>query len=124
MRPEPTLAEIRALEERLHQPSVRRSREAVEALLAEGFVEFGASGRVYDRAEIIELLVSEAEEDDGDLTSSDYSLRPVSPDVVLLTYRTRRILGGNVRLCLRSSIWTHDGSRWKMLFHQGTVVPA
>ena len=40
------LNEIRSLEEALHRPEIRRSRKAVEGLLAEGFVEFGSSGRV------------------------------------------------------------------------------
>jgi hypothetical protein len=35
------LADIRALEEALHRTDVRGSRTAVEALLADGFVEFG-----------------------------------------------------------------------------------
>src|ERR1700704_331719 len=53
------LDEIRSLEEALHRPEVRRSREAVEGLLAEGFVEFGSSGTIYQREQIIDLLAQE-----------------------------------------------------------------
>ncbi|WDZ78779.1 DUF4440 domain-containing protein [Ensifer adhaerens] len=119
----PDLAHIRALEEALHRPAVRRSRAALEDLLAEGFVEFGASGSVYHRAEIIDLLVEENGEDTAELRTGDYRLTPISPDAVLLTYRTHRIeADGSQRHALRSSIWKWDGSKWQMLFHQGTIT--
>lgn len=92
------LAEIRALEETLHRPQVRRSRPALEALLADGFVEFGSSGTVYRRAEIIDLMVVEEDEPaDARLVASDYVLTPLGPDAVLLTYRTSRNMGAGGR---------------------------
>ena len=118
------VAEIRALEETLHRPQVRRSRPALEALLAEGFVEFGSSGTVYRRAEIIDLMVVEEEEPaDARLVASDYVLTPLGPDAVLLTYCTSRNMGaGGVRHVLRSSIWTRSAVGWRIAFHQGTVA--
>ncbi|TBB57034.1 DUF4440 domain-containing protein [Rhizobium ruizarguesonis] len=117
----PNLAEIQSLEEALHLPEIRRSREA-EALLADGFVEFGASGSVYDRATIIDLLAEESGGDYGDLRTSNYTLMPISNDAVLLTYETERSYrDGSKRRVLRSSVWKHDGGRWQMFFHQGTV---
>ncbi len=118
----PRLEEIQALEEILHRPETRRSREAVEALLAEGFVEFGASGSVYDRATIIDLLAQESGTDEGILQSSNYVLKTISNDAVLLTYVTERSYqDGSKRRVLRSSVWKHDGLHWQMLFHQGTI---
>ncbi|MCQ4632442.1 DUF4440 domain-containing protein [Shinella sp. CPCC 100929] len=118
------LDDIRALEEALHRPEVRCSREAVETLLAEGFVEFGSSGTIYRREETIALLAEEGDEtDDGALEAGDYCLKPISGDAVLLTYRTCRTRrDGSQRHVLRSSIWKHDGHRWQMMFHQGTVA--
>ncbi|MGO4624703.1 DUF4440 domain-containing protein [Ensifer sp. 2YAB10] len=121
--PLPHLTEIRMHEEALHRPEIRRSRAAVEALLAEGFVEFGASGTVYHRAEIIELLLQEDEADGGKLLTDDYRLTAIAPDAVLLTYRTHRVESdGSERHVLRSSIWKRTGAKWQMLFHQGTVT--
>lgn len=121
--PFPQLDDIRALEESLHRTEARRSRAALENLLAEGFVEFGASGAVYHRAEIIDLLLQEDDEDDGELRADNYRLTAISPDAVLLTYRTHRIeADGSQRHALRSSIWKWDGTKWQMLFHQGTVT--
>ncbi len=116
------LSEIRVLEEALHRPEIRRSRTAVEELLSEDFVEFGSSGAICRRNEIIDLLVQESE-DPGELLAYDYSLSIISSDAVLLTYRTRRTReDGFERHVLRSSIWKHSEIGWQMLFHQGTVI--
>ncbi|MEP9374542.1 DUF4440 domain-containing protein [Mesorhizobium sp. KR1-2] len=116
--------QIRALEEALHRPEVRCSREAVQELLAEGFVEFGSSGAVYRRDEVIDLLAQEQDcSDDSELSAFDYSLTPISVDAVLLTYRTRRKeRQGREWHALRSSIWKRTGTRWQMVFHQGTLT--
>ena len=118
----PHLAEIQALEEALHRAETRGCREAVDGLLASEFLEFGASGTVYDRETMIDLLAQESGGDDGDLQASHYNLMSISHDAVLLTYRTKRSYpDGTTRRVLRSSIWKHDGRRWQMLFHQGTI---
>ena len=117
------LDEIRRLEETLHCHDTRRSSAAVEALLTEDFIEFGSSGRVYNQREMIELLAQE-KKDDTTLVATDYLLRSISADAVLLTYRTcRRMANGSERSVLRSSIWQRGCGGWKMLFHQGTVSP-
>ena len=120
--PEIRIEDLRALEESLHRSEIRRSREALEDLLADGFGEIGASGTVYRRDVMIGLLLQEDDSaDNGELHSGNYALTPISADAALLTYRTwRRQADGSERHVLRSSIWKHDGRRWQMLFHQGT----
>ena len=120
--PPPKLADIRSLEEALHRPEVRRSRETLEALLSEQFVEFGASGAVYNRATIIDLLIQENDSDNDDLRATNYALMSISHDAVLLTYESERTQNdGSKRYVLRSSIWKRNDDRWQMLFHQGTI---
>ncbi|NOV21181.1 DUF4440 domain-containing protein [Ensifer adhaerens] len=119
---DPNFAEIQFLEEALHRPSVRHSRIAIEALLAEDFIEFGASGRVYRRAEVINLLSQGEDETDSILRTSNYALAPISQNAVLLTYQSHLTYrDGSERSALRSSIWKHDGKKWQILFHQGTM---
>jgi len=121
LRERPDLSVIQPLEESLHRPDIRRDRQALEQLLAEGFVEFGASGTRFDRTTIIKLLLNEAD-DGGELRAFDYDLTPISDDAALLTYATERTAqGGSKRQVLRSSLWVRDGDSWRMLFHQGTV---
>ena len=50
--------QLRRMEEALVDPEVRRSVEVMESLLHPDFVEFGASGRIFTRASIIDLLCS------------------------------------------------------------------
>ena len=124
MSSEPSLEEIQSLEVALHRPEVRRSREALEALLAEGFSEIGSSGRVYDRTTVIDYLTRESESDEGDLRAENFALQAISDDAVLLTYETVSSAQNDSKRCvLRSSIWKHNGRNWQMLFHQGTIRP-
>jgi hypothetical protein len=52
------------------------------------------------------------------------SVKPISNDAVLLTYETERSYpNGSKRRVLRSSVWKHDGLKWQMFFHQGTIRP-
>lgn len=113
------LAMIRMLEEQLHDPDVRRSAQLTGVLLADDFVEFGSSGRVYHRADMIEALASETREPAEAMLSWDYRLTRLSQDVALLTYKTK----AGARHSLRSSIWRHADGRWQLVFHQGTRVP-
>ena len=113
---------FRSLEEALHRPDVRRSRDDLDALLAECLVEIGQSGRLYDRETIINSLLAEpGDGPNGTITSTDFAARLISTDVVLLTYRTQRTLPNDeTRQTLRSSIWRLNDGKWQMLFHQGT----
>lgn len=112
---------IRSLEEELFKPSVRRSPEMVGRLLAEDFVEFGRSGRIYDRALTLSSLAAEDAADGSTPTATDFLLRSLAENVVLLTYRScRQDADGNTTHSLRSSIWKFADGRWQMLFHQGT----
>ena len=48
-------AMFRELEERLLQPDVRSSAEEIAKLLADEFIEFGSSGRVFNKHHVIEV---------------------------------------------------------------------
>lgn len=120
------MAFFRSLEQSLHRPEVRRSRKAVGESLADDFIEFGSSGSVYDKPTILDALANEpASSSDMAIESSDYAMRILSNDAVLLTYRTvsRSSELGMERHALRSSIWQQIDGRWQVSFHQGTIVP-
>jgi hypothetical protein len=109
---------IRSLELRLLDPEVRASSEALAPLLADDFLEFGSSGRVFDKTGITARLVGQS---GPELSLDDFAARRLAPDVVLATYRARiRGLGSAERHSLRSSVWIRRNGRWQMLFHQGT----
>jgi hypothetical protein len=109
-------SQLIALELRLQSPVIRQDRGALSALLCEDFREFGASGRIWDRESIIGALSSEPA---IPITCRDFECFRLAPHLALLTYRARRA----DRETLRSSLWQRDGAGWRMLFHQGTVIP-
>ncbi len=98
---------------------MRNSPEAVSELLADEFMEFGSSGKVFDKPAIIEALRNETV--DVDIAVEDFAVRELAPDVALVTYVSKP--AGAERTALRSSIWKLMDGRWQMVFHQGTRIP-
>ena len=115
--------ELKRLEENLLQPEVRRSPEQMAAFLADDFVEFGRSGRIYGKAEILETA---AQPFAGQLSLLELAAKALAPSVALVTYRSiLRDANGSERHALRSSIWTRTEKGWRLVFHQGTpTAPA
>jgi hypothetical protein len=115
-----TAAQLRKLEESLLDTAVRRDRKKMRSMLAENFLEFGSSGRVWTRNSIIELLSRETEFVPPAI--EDFRCAFLTDEVTLVTYRTVRTDPdtGEVLVSLRSSIWTHESGDWRMRFHQGT----
>jgi hypothetical protein len=111
---------LKSLEERLLAADIRRNASALERLLHDDFVEFGSSGRVFDRASIIAALADEAPHE---YTMSDFRLKALSSDAVLVTYRLTRLGSSRDRAIatLRSSVWKQADGEWRMMFHQGTL---
>jgi glyoxylase I family protein len=79
------------------------------SLIADDFVEFGRSGRVWTRESMRDVL-------EGPPTSpipiERFEVAELGDDVALVTYRAAR--------ANRSSVWVRRQGRWQMRFHQGT----
>ena len=119
-----TAAQLRNLEESLLDTAVRRDRKKMRSMLAENFLEFGSSGRIWNRNSIIELLSQETAFVPPAI--EDFRCAFLTDDVTLVTYRTVRIdpETGEVLSSLRSSIWKNESGTWRMRFHQGTRTSA
>lgn len=112
---------LRTLEEQLWRTETRYSCEFMESVLADGFVEFGASGAVYDRQTVID---AEPRDLDVELPLPDFAVRALSPDVALVTYTSvERRATGEARRARRSSVWMFGSEGWKLVFHQGMLLP-
>jgi hypothetical protein len=110
--------ELIALEVSTLEPPGRYSRETLERLLTDDFCEHGASGAIYDRAAIIDMLMQEAASDRAPINASDFAVDQPAPDIALVHYRTDRA----GRVCLRSSHWRREASGWRMFFHHATLT--
>lgn len=116
--PAPLAAKLVALERELHDATVRKSPR-VAALLADSFFEFGSSGRLLSRAQILANLLAEMP---AFVEAGDFKVNLLAPTVALVTYRSVRKAEPPVNT-LRSSLWHLEGENWRMVFHQGTRVP-
>ncbi|MGI4831223.1 MAG: DUF4440 domain-containing protein [Janthinobacterium lividum] len=116
---------LRDLEQELFKVSVRTDAVRVADLLAEEFREFGSSGRMFTKAEIIEALRDEALRDEvpAAITMQDFRLVSLTDHLALVTYRAIKVQDGvAASASLRSSLWRLDAGDWRMVFHQGTKV--
>ena len=114
---------LRQLEECLLQTDARRSVEVISNLLLDDFVEFGGSGRVYNKQQVIETLPNE---EAICFFISGFCVKPITDGAALVTYRAVRSNGaaGTTSESLRSSVWVIREGKWQMLFHQGTPIQA
>ncbi|HEY1774031.1 MAG TPA: DUF4440 domain-containing protein [Gammaproteobacteria bacterium] len=111
---------IRGFEEQLLQPAFRACSDGVAALLAEDFLEIGASGCRYDKAQILAAL---ARETGFSASLSDFEAHTLAAGWVLATYRARLQRAAEPTVeSLRSSLWCLREGRWQLRFHQGTVT--
>ena len=110
--------EILALETALARRDLAALPGGPGAVLHEEFLEVGASGRRWTRAETLAML---AEAPEIQVAIDEVAFLELASDVVLLTYRLRRTgpegLGPGT---IRSSIWVRTGARWQVRFHRGT----
>jgi hypothetical protein len=114
-------AHLKELEERLFDPAVRGSRQALAELLCPEFREIGSSGRLFDLEDILTSLPTDPE-DIALRTLEDFDARLLSDGIALVTYRSTRASPDKPTVrSLRSSIWQLEADGcWRMLFHQGT----
>ncbi|MGY2087930.1 nuclear transport factor 2 family protein [Nocardia gipuzkoensis] len=111
---DPDIDYVISAELQLADRAIRNSREASSALLDPGFREFGASGRVWGRESILDMM---SQDTSVPPTIDNVVAARLAPNVILLTYRTR----SPERIAVRSSIWLLRENGWKLYFHQGTA---
>ena len=112
--------ELELLEEGLWRVEARFDPQWMEDILAPDFVEFGRSGRIYLRSDIID---APAQPIDARLPLREFEARLLAPDVAHVTYVSVVTYEGVEEVANRSSIWSRTEDGWKLRFHQGTPVP-
>jgi hypothetical protein len=112
---------LQALERAVHQACLENLPDRLADLLDDRFIEFGRSGRSYNKADQLKNL---SEDQPAELHAQDFAVLPLSAEVALLTYRSANVTasGELERHSLRSSIWSRVEGRWQMVFHQGTAT--
>jgi len=122
-------AQLTALEPIFHRFEHLQGRSPkradFEAMTSPDYFEIGASGRLYTREFVLQVLEERhrsplAEPDDWG--ASDLRLLSVSADTWLLTYLLEQRLSNGLRISRRSTLWRRTSDGWLILFHQGTLV--
>ncbi|MEO2095736.1 MAG: ribonuclease HI family protein [Brachybacterium sp.] len=98
-------------EQALLTDALRADAPSAAELLHPAFTEIGASGRSYDRDEILSALAPLA-----DVQAEEFLADEIAPGAILLRYVTTGP-DGTVR---RSSVWVKERDRWLLRHHQGT----
>ena len=113
---------ILALEQRLLCPELRQSQTELEQLLADDFLEFGSSGSMYRKHDVIAALQHQTPQP---MSLAEFQVSLLASDVALATFRITRQAspGAPPSHSLRSSIWKLNLGKWQLLFHQGTPCP-
>lgn len=98
-------------EQALLTDALRADAPSAAELLHPAFTEIGASGRSYDRDEILSALAPLV-----DVQAEEFLADEIAPGAILLRYVTTGP-DGTVR---RSSVWVKERGRWLLRHHQGT----
>ncbi|MFZ1082797.1 MAG: DUF4440 domain-containing protein [Candidatus Kryptoniota bacterium] len=112
--------QIRLLEECLLLPGVRSNAEELVSLIADDFVEFGSSGLVYNKEQVLEGLIHVPS---LGIIMENFQVKQLASNIVLATYRAVKRDDAKLTTMqsLRSSIWRRSDGRWQIVFHQGTM---
>jgi hypothetical protein len=107
------------LEQRLAQVGAKLQPGEAESLIADDFVEIGASGRFWHKAEILEALKQWPA---IDRIIEDFRVIELGGPCCLVMYRSISIEQESQQrqATRRSSIWKQQGAGWQIVFHQGT----
>lgn len=105
--------QIRELELLLLDPSLRKSKQKLNELIDDEFIEIGVSGKIYNKQDILDSLPYE---NANKFKAYNFKFTEISNKVILIIYETEK----SSFKALRSSIWRKSDDNWKLIFHQGT----
>lgn len=120
MDPTQALAELQVREPIFHRPELGTARADFERMTADDFWEIGASGKIYTREEVLDLLEERHSGPQAEsLVVSAFRVRQLGLGLYLAHYD---LVQEHTRKTRRTTLWRHSAEGWKIVFHQGTIV--
>lgn len=117
---EQATVELRAREPIFHRPEFGTTREDFDRMMEAEFFEIGASGKLYSRAFVLDVLAERQGEDDPEpRIAGEFAVRHLGGSLYQATYV---LLQPPARYTRRSTLWRYDDEAWTIVFHQGTIV--
>jgi hypothetical protein len=111
--------ELKVLEESLWRAETRFDDALMDEIFAKDFCEFGRSGSIYQRHEML-FGQGDISEIKATLPLRDFRVLALSEEIVQVMYISEVQYGSQIEKGNRSSIWRRDTAGWKLCFHQGT----
>ncbi|MBA2654368.1 MAG: DUF4440 domain-containing protein [Gammaproteobacteria bacterium] len=104
-----------------HSDSFGKTEQDILNQMCDEFWEVGASGNVYTKQYVLDVLVERYKDPDykDDWEAKNFELMEICHDSYLLTYI---LIQGKTRITRRSTIWRKFAGEWKILYHQGTII--
>lgn len=91
--------------------------ENIKLIIADDFTEFGSSGSVYSKNDLLEIL---PKIESLSISILDFNIMNLTKNSILATYISKDN-DSNTEV-LRSSIWIERNGNWQIVFHQGTPI--
>lgn len=118
------LEELKKLELMFHHPKLNDSYLNFNQLIDAEFWEVGASGKKYNREYVLNIVTerfhNSNDAQNNSWESKDFHCLEIAPDNYLLTYTL--IQEKEKRTTRRASLWRREKEKWKIIYHQGTIV--
>ena len=111
---------IYELETNLLKQEVRASVEKLNTLIADNFIEYGSSGLIYDKKNILERLPQGSSQT---YHLYDFQCLNLSEDIIQTRFKIDIINLDKTKVTsLRTSLWKKTNNNWQIFFHQGTPI--
>lgn len=116
----PVLEELKKREPIFHRPEYGTTRKDFEDMTKADYWEVGASGNIYSRENVLDVLEERYKILHEDVwEAKDFCCMEISENNYLITYT---LVQDNSRVTRRATIWRRHGTVWKIVYHQGTIV--
>lgn len=120
--PQAVAAELKSREPVFHREPLDADRDHFYTMTTDDFYEVGASGAIYSRAQVADLMAERyaSGERDGDdaWQVSDFGVRELAPGLWQAHYH----LDQRGRRTRRSTLWLVTPDGWRVTYHQATIT--
>jgi hypothetical protein len=114
------LEQLRELEIKVMTAAGERRAADLRNFVADNFLEIGASGRTYTKAQVLAAIESAPLRN---FQIEDFEIVASGDDWAMVSYRAGERSEKSSTASFRSTLWVQRSGKWQIVFHQGTNVP-
>jgi hypothetical protein len=115
-----SLEKLRELEIKVMIAAGERRAADLRDLVADDFLEIGASGRTYTKAEVLAAIETAPLRK---FQIEDFKIVNSGDGWAMVSYRAGERSEKTSTASFRSTLWVERAGKWQIVFHQGTPIP-